>query len=104
MEKCNFVRPTRDIWGTPLHEELNEEDISAREISYKYKQWCKRNHPDKQKDDMEEENKEAAIALINEFGLIPQKPQKAFQGKQIFNCICNHFREQVVAQTAFVGK
>ena len=41
--------------------------------SYKYKQWCKRNHPDKQKDDMEEENKEAATTLIKEFGLIKKK-------------------------------
>ena len=61
------------FYGTPPHEELNEEDMSAKEISYKYKQWCKRNHPDKQKDDMEEENKEAATALIKEFGLILQK-------------------------------
>ena len=45
------------IWRTPPYEELNEEDMSAREVSYKYKQWCKRNHPDKQKDDMEDENK-----------------------------------------------
>ena len=44
---------------------------------------------------MEEENKEAATALIKEFGLILQKPSKAFQGKQIFNSICNHFPEQV---------
>ena len=50
--------------------------MSAREISYKYKQWCKRNHPDKQKDDMEEENREAATALMEEFGLILQKPSE----------------------------
>ena len=63
---------TRNL-GNTAHEELNEEDMSAREISYKYKQWCKRNQSDKQKDDMEEENKEAATALIKEFGLILQK-------------------------------
>ena len=50
--------------------------MSAREISYKYKQWCKRNQPDKQKDDMEEENKEATTALIKEFGLMLQKPSE----------------------------
>ena len=49
---------------------------------------------------MEEENKEAATSLIKEFGLILQKPSKAFRGKQIFNC--NHFREQVV-QLFFCG-
>ena len=68
------------FYGTPPHEELNEEDMSAKEISYKYKQWCKRNHPDKQKDDMEEENKEAATALIKEFGLILQKPYFSILG------------------------
>ena len=76
LEKCNFVRSICEIWGTSPHEELNEEDMSAREISYKYKQWCMRNHPDKQKDDREEENKEAATALIKEFGLILQKPSE----------------------------
>ena len=65
-----------EIWRTPPHEELNEEDMSAREISDKYKQWSKRNQPDKQKDDMEEENKEAATALIKEFVLILQKPSE----------------------------
>ena len=65
LEKCNSVRPIRDICGTPSHE-----DMSAREISYKCKQWCKRNHPDKQKDDMEEGNKEVATSLIKEFGLM----------------------------------
>ena len=34
----------------------------------------KRNHIDKQKDDMEEKKKEAATALIKKFGLILQKP------------------------------
>ena len=32
LEKCNFVRSICEIWGTPPHEELNEEDMSAREI------------------------------------------------------------------------
>ena len=50
--------------------------MSAREITYKYKQWCKRNQPDKQKDETGEENKEAATALIKEFGLILQKPSE----------------------------
>ena len=34
LEKCNFVRSMDKIWGIPPHEELNEEDRSAREISY----------------------------------------------------------------------
>ena len=50
--------------------------MSVREISYKYQQRCKRNHPGKQKDDMEEENKEATTALIKEFGSILQKPSE----------------------------
>ena len=32
LEKCNFVRSIREIWGTSPHEELNEEDMSSREI------------------------------------------------------------------------
>ena len=52
---------------------------------------------------MEEENKEAATSLIKEFGLILQKPSTCFRGKQIFNCIYNHVREQVVQLFMSVG-
>ena len=64
---------TRNLGNTP-HEELTVRKICLPgPFPTEYKQWCKRNHPDKQKDDMEEENKEAATVLIKEFGLILQK-------------------------------
>ena len=45
LKKCNFVRSIREIWGTPPHEELNEEDMSARKISYKYKAMVQEKPP-----------------------------------------------------------
>ena len=75
LNKCRFLRPIREVCG--LHDtdlDLSEDEMTSAQVSSKYKQWCRRNHPDKHRDDMADEMKEAATKLIKEFGLVLQYP------------------------------
>ena len=75
LNKCRFLRPIREVCG--LHDtdlDLSEDEMTSAQVSSKYKKWCRRNHPDKHRDDMADEMKEAATKLIKEFGLVLQYP------------------------------